>query len=368
MTWGTGTIVKAPYLRHDVTNAVGFLAQRPFFIGKVATATAWPNGTDAAMALTQEVTDTWNGHNPLINTAQYFAQAPGWYLSQVTVPYSYTGTTPVLFTAGFNFTYNGVSTGPVRGPVTIGGVGTFHNYAVRVWDLIPQIRTGAIGSADYIQFTTGQFSTGALSFIFNPQQYAYASVRWVAALSGTATLPVPANATWPVPPSIVTSTFMNTNVRDTINFLTYPPVCKANYVAGAAALINQTFPAAQAIELNNVVVDNYGGFTTGTAAFYTTPRTGNYFCYGQVNLAATTATTNYCAGFSIAGGTTQWGDSLRVTGSADATGAGMCVAKRLRLTSGQTIQLMASQNSGASVNYAANAVDETRMIVVWEGS
>ena len=61
------------------------------------------------------------------------------------------------------------------------------------------------------------------------------------------------------------------------------------------------FPAGTVINLTTVAVDNYGGITTGASGGYTAPVTGNYFCYGQLNLGATAAGGSYGAGPSCYG-------------------------------------------------------------------
>jgi hypothetical protein len=108
-------------------------------------------------------------------------------------------------------------------------------------------------------------------------------------------------------------------------------------------------------------MDNYGGFSGGT---YTFPVAGRYFCYGQFNLASAAVSTAYAAGLSVSGGTTSWGDVAWVNGTA---AAGASVTRRLRVTAGQTLQLMASQHSGSAIAYNTSAVNQTRLIVVWEG-
>ena len=52
------------------------------------------------------------------------------------------------------------------------------------------------------------------------QNVARLQARWVAQLTGTAPLPVPAALAWPAPPQFITSAFLNTAIRDTVRRIT----------------------------------------------------------------------------------------------------------------------------------------------------
>jgi hypothetical protein len=358
-TWASGPIL-APSLRADVSDAVAFLSYRPLFAAQNINGSA-VSGTQT-LGVNSELYDNWNGHNGA-NVTQYYAQAPGWYLCKSVIPYNYTSATQALFAAGFSGLNGGTSF-----PNTFGGLmlsGSTHVPAAQCCDLIPQTVTGPIGgTGDFIQFNL--FTSVSTTLVASLTQLPTVSLRWVAVQGGTAPLAVPACPAWATPPSFVTSAFLNANIRDTVNFLLYPPICKLNYVAGSATLPSTAFPAGTVINMGNVVVDNYGGATTGAAAGYTAPVTGNYFCYGQFNLQASATSTGYCAGLTVNGGTTQWGDSLNKV--SDAIGGGATVMKRLRLTAGQQVQLVGCQGSGGAIAYNTTAANQTRLIVVWEGS
>lgn len=362
-TWASGPIL-APSLRADVSDAVAFLTYRPVAVLVNQQGTSWPSGVDTTLGCNTELYDNWNGHNGASPT-QYFAQAPGWYLCQASVPFTYGGTTQFQFVAGFVATTGGVTGTGLRGGELLNGNGRAE--APRVCDLIEQTVTGPIGgTGDWIQPYAAQNTGSAVNLANTSSLYPYVTIRWVALNAGTVSLPVPANPSWVSPPSFVTSAFLNANIRDTINFLLYPPIARAHYAAGTATLASAAFPAASVVPLDTVDVDNYGGFTTGAAAKYTAPVTGSYFVYGQYNLHTSTATTGYCAGLSVNGGTTMWGDALYKM--SDTFGGGATVTKRLRLTAGQSVQLMAGQASGAAIMYQNNSPAPTKMIVVWEGS
>jgi hypothetical protein len=361
-----GTPVFAPVLRASVADCVALITRKPLFAGQNNTGNSISNAANTILGWNGELADTWNGHQAGTTSINqtYYCQFPGWYLARVAVPYAYAGAA-AAFACGFNPTTAGVTTGPFWGPIQF--TGSTHDPLPWSVDLIEQTVTGNIGAGgDNIQAYTLQGSGAAVNLANGAGNLPYISLRWVAYTSGTTGLAVPANPAWPVPPAPVASAFGNTNITQAIEFLVYPPVCKAIYTPGAATLASTVFPAASVIDLTTVTVDNYGGFTTGASAGYTAPVAGNYLVAGQYNLASQAATTSYCAGLRVNSGTVQWGDTNYVVTPNSVAGAGVC--KRLRLNSGDFVQLMGCQGSGAAVGYSAVAGNQTRMIAVWEGS
>jgi hypothetical protein len=358
-TWASGDYVLAPQLRANVSNAVALLAGRPWFIGQSANGATWASGTDGTLGLDTELDDPWNMHT--VANAKLYCQLPGWYLCRCTFPFAYNSTTAAAFAAGFQWQNNGAGVGPIRGPLLWSGSGFFPT--PQAVDLIEQTISGpANGSGDWLAGTGFQNTGSTISRSGNATQLPTVSARWVAAITGTTPLPVPPLGAVPSP---ITSAWLNANVRDTISFLTYPPIAKATYAPGSSTMASATFPAGSVVPVNAVTVDNYGGLTTGASAGYTAPVAGRYYCYGQFSLQATAVTFSLGAGFSVNGGTTQWGDVLYKT--SDTVGFGAGVSKRLRLNAGDKVQLIGSQNSGSAIGYTTSAANQTRLIVVWEG-
>jgi hypothetical protein len=171
-----------------------------------------------------------------------------------------------------------------------------------------------------------------------------------------------------VPTAYITPAFLNASIRDTILFLVNPPCCKAYYTAGSTSIPNQAFPSGTAVPLGSTAFDNYAAFTTGGGGGYTAPVAGVYFLYFQVNYASTaSANVAYSAGLSVNGGTVQWGDSV-FKGSADSSGGGAIVRKRLRLSAGDVVQPFAQQSSGGNLALNATSNNQTRFIALWESS
>ena len=195
----------------------------------------------------------------------------------------------------------------------------------------------------------------------------------MSALTGTEPLPVPSNPAWPTPPSYVTSAFANTNIRDAIRFLTYPPIMEYSTNAGASLASSASLPTTgTTVALPTQTVDNYGAFSTSTNT-WTAPVAGRYFCYGCVAVVSGAHAVALAAGLTVTsanynGGTTFtiWGG----TGTANISAAsGQIVRKMLRLNAGDTIQLAAAQNdsTSASVTYATG-VSNPRLITAWQGA
>jgi hypothetical protein len=362
-TWVSGDYVEVPRLRADVSDGVAFLRQRPMFVGQSTLGTSWANNTDTNLGITAELADFWNMHN--VPSSELWAQVPGWYLVRNTVAFTGApgGTSPFVQAAGFNWTTGGSAQPTVRGPNMLNS-GPSAVLAAQCCDLIEQTNTGSVGGGgDFIQPTAFQSSGAALALSTTTGLEPVVSVRWVCATTGTEPLPVPPLTTVPSP---ITHAWLNANVRDAINFLVYPPIAKAVYTPGSSTLASSTLSAPAVINTNTSVVDNYGGLTTGAAAKYTFPVAGLYYVYGQHNLATNATATYYAAGLVYNGGTAQYGDIAHFA-PATAQNGGASVSRRLRVSAGDTVQLVGAQNSGSAIAYSGSAINQTRLIVAWVG-
>ena len=364
ITWANGPILTSQ-LRNDVTNAVLFLSNRPLYAGQITTGNSINSGVEQPLGMNVELVDSWSGHQASTGYGiSYYCQAAGWYLCQGTVPWAYSTATQEVFYNSFSGLTGGAAFG-VHGEIQL--VGSGHNPSPQICDLIQQTVTGPIGGGgDKITLNGIQNTGSPLALAATATELPYVTIRWVCATSGTASLPVPANASWPVPAAYITSAFLNANIRDTIRFLTYPPIYRAHYTAGSSTLPAQTFPAGTVVPLTTIDVDNYSGGATGTPAGYTAPVGGVYFCHGQFNLASSANQINVCAGLQVNGGTIAWGGS--VFALANASGTGTVISRRLRLNAGDTVQFCASQGTPGALAYNATAANQTRFLAVWECS
>lgn len=364
-TWSPNDLILVPRLRADVSDAVALLTSKPTAVLQSTAGYTVPGG-GGAIPLDTELTDNWGGHLEDVApaflglTANYWAPLPGWYLCDARIPWIYNSTTPNSFLAGWSGISNGTSYGPVFGAVVANGSGA--GTTARAVDLVPMSVSGPPNGGGDLTGPWAAANTGSVSLNTSAQNLPTASIRWVCALSGTQPLPVPPLGAVPTP---ITSAWLNASVRDTVRFLTYPPIMKAYFTPGSATLANSTLATPQVLTLNTTLVDNYGGITLGAAAKYTAPVSGRYLLAGQFNLGASSVTTWYACGLLINGSVLYWGDINRFAGSPLAAGAG--ITRRLRLSAGDTVQLVGAQASGGAIAYNTTQAAMTSLIAVWEG-
>jgi hypothetical protein len=369
--WASGPI-PAPELRAVVSDAIALLSKPPAFAGQQTTTNqTLTANTTAGITLDTEIYDNYDGHITSINAANYYPALPGWYLCE--------GSVPIV-----------PSTSSSYAAALIGGIqnnGTLTYYAGMS---VPNSSTSVIIPAaaklmlaehglgtlhgDYVQLAA---ENGAAVTVENSPNAPYFSARWICALSGTSGLAVPSNPAWPVPPSYVTSAFLNTNVSQAIEFLIYPPIMEAYRNSSSGSLASQSsIPSAgTTIVCDTKVVDNYTAFSTSTGT-WTAPAAGRYWCYGCLNVVTNTNSNVIGAGLTVTsanynGGTTYtiWGGTVTAL-SAASSQSGAIVRKRLRLNAGDTIALAGFQNSASSgaIGYFGGASTVPRLIIVWEGS
>jgi hypothetical protein len=372
--WSAGQLVKAPDLRAQVSDAVALLAQRPMFIGQqTVDAQSIPNSTTTTVSLDTELWDNFSGHQIVTTPSRYYAMFSGWYLCEGSVAITYTGGAGTL-----SAEIGGVQNG--SGPTYYGGMRTGnnsgHQTVATAAKLMHMVQVGTYGSGDYLQLACFQ-SSGSSATIANSTgatvKAPFFSARWVAASGGTQPLAVPANAAAPVPPTALGNSWMNVNVRDTIRFLVYPPICEVFYAASATTLASATTVPATgtALSLGGTTVDNYSAYSGST---WTAPVSGIYYAYGQVGITTNSTGVSLGAGLTVnssnynSGSTfTIWGGTMGVVASAVQVNN---VRRRLRLNAGDTVKLAGFQRdsggTAALLNFANDWV--SRLIVVWEAA
>lgn len=356
-TWTPGDLVTAPRLRADLSDAAALLLQRPYFIGQSTTGEAVTTANAVTLTMDTTLADTWAGFsNPASNV--YRCQLPGWYLLDARIPFSYTSATAAPLMAGFSSSDTSAGAS-VYGALTVNG-STSGTVIARSVDLVQMLYSGPSGTVTSV--LARQDSGGTVSLATGAGNIPTVMMRWACANAGTQPLPVPPLA---AVPSLLTAAWLNANLRDTIEFLIYPPVAKAHYTAGSSTLANSTLATPQVVPLSTADVDTYGGVTTGAAARYTAPVAGRYLLAGTVNLAASSTSTFYAAGLLVNGATLYWGRIAQFAGTSLAGGA--AVTRRLRLAAGDQVQLVAAQASGSAIAYNVNASNQTRLIACWEG-
>jgi hypothetical protein len=374
-TWSAGDVVKAPYLRSDVSGAIQLLSRPPMFLGS-QTSTAQTVGDSAyvAVEMDTEAYDNFGGHEVSVQNGAYYGMFPGWYLVQCSIPLNSSSTSKATGAAvggvqnGGSLSYFG---GQLLADSSTAAIGTV------AAKLMKMQQTGTFHGAanDYIVAAAFQDSGIPQPLLNAAAKYPLISVRWVCALSGTQPLPVPANPAWPAPPALATHAWANANIRDTVSFLVYPPVMEYSRASASGSLASQSsVPAVgTTVALDTMVVDNYGAFDNGTNT-WTVPVAGVYWCYGVLAGEAGAGTVTLGAGLTVTsanynGGTqiTLWGGTAVPSAVSPAANV---VRRRLRLSAGDTILLAGVQNDsgGAAFSYAGSAQFQCRLITVWESA
>lgn len=351
----TNTPVKVSELRADQTNGVLFLSNRPQFTGQGTTGALIGAGTFTAIIL-DDLNDSWQGHSPLGNNpANYYCQAAGWYVAEAFVPWSYTSATPQLFGAAIGVSQGGTFSVSL-GQLHIGGSG--QNPGMFAADLVQLSGTGPVGSAnvDYVQalaYTSG--TTIALQSA--SPNIAQLAVRWVG--NGTASsLSIPANGSFPVPPSFVDQVWLNTNISNAISYLADPPMLRVPFT-GTQNLTVGVFPTGSTINLSTPTLDNFSGWS-GNA--WTVPRAGVHYVYGQVAMISSAGSPGtYGAGIAQ-NGTVTWGQVIYGAAFSGTVSVGIC--DQFRFAQGDQVALVGFNGSAAGHQIQS----ASRLVCVWQES
>lgn len=220
--------------------------------------------------------------------------------------------------------------------------------SVTVNDVTGIIAGGTIG----LDYLNGQLNT------LQAEAVTVSSVS--GATVGVSALAFPHSAGAPVSVPL-SAAFMNQQLRDIVNFLSYPPMSRA-VSNSTQSLSSQSFPAGtQITTLGTSNIDTFNGFSSNT---YTAPVAGTYLCYGQVYLAGSTSSFRCAAGLSVNSGTINWGvRCASVSTSANTT----CptVRRVLRLNAGDTVTLYGTQDSGSGMNTVSSGAAFSKLIILW---
>jgi len=162
----------------------------------------------------------------------------------------------------------------------------------------------------------------------------------------------------------VSAAFLNQQCRDIVNFLSYPPMMRAQTTT-TQSVGSSTFPAGTQITELSASQDNFAGFASNA---YTAPIAGTYLCYGQVYLAGSSSAYEMSAGLQQNSGTIQWGTRFQSSTTSGAQSFCATVRRLLRLSAGDTIKLYGTQNSGSSMNTEASGATYSKLICLWRST
>ncbi len=168
----------------------------------------------------------------------------------------------------------------------------------------------------------------------------------------------PSQRTW-VTGEVVTAAELNSNVRDSVNFIIAPPLF-VGYQTSAQSITTATWTS---LLMDTEVIDRDGGHSTVTnTSRYTAQTAGYYRCSGL---------------FSIAGNTTgRRGTRWAVNGtvitstdvllpSASATSGFPTYTREVFLNVGDYVELQVFQDSGGSLNTPTAAENQSGVALRW---
>jgi hypothetical protein len=352
--WANGPMTTSQL--RDQTNGVTFLANRPAAYAQGEGVGIIGSGFQLVI-LPFPVFDTWGGLGTLIEPYLYYCQAPGWYLFEGYVPLAYTGPTEYEFGAAVGVTVAGTTTyytGQLHSLASGVGPGVF------VSELAQMVNTGAPGgTGDFAQLFAILPAIGGTLVSSGPVVPGL-TARWVSSGSASS-LSVPSPGTAPTPPNYVTTTWLNTNIRDTLNFLTNPPVFRYSYAPGSQSLASGTWPNASTISLNTATVDNFSGWNSG-GNYWAAPAPGVHYVSAQVCYNQIASSAMVCAAGVSVNGTVSWGQAVRSSSALSGSiVAGM--VQRFRLNQGDHVALAGFVSAGSGTATIGGA---TKLAIAWE--
>jgi hypothetical protein len=335
------------------------------------------NAAHTAIGLDTTVTDLWDSHLPGPAGAYIYGMLPGYYLAEVTAPFTYTGFGP---SAGAGvMAQQGSSAVQVFGGQQIPFPAASGQVAQpQAAKLLQFTQAGVYRGAgnNWAAGTAWQDTGGPVPLDITPGRCPAVTLTWVSALTGNPGLPVPDNDAWPAPPDYPSATWVNKNVRDTIGFLTFAPVFEAAYSAGTQSLAAQSsLPGTgTTVQLDTVTADTRSAWNPATFT-WTAPVPGVYYCYAQSATAAALTSTAAAAGLTVTSANYNSGTQFTIWGAPQLAAAvpgavnSAVTARRLRLNAGDTIKLAAFQSDSASqAAVIQGGTWQPRLITVWQAA
>ncbi|MDB4872485.1 MAG: hypothetical protein JWL97_3489 [Gemmatimonadales bacterium] len=363
-TWAPFDPVTAARLRADVAGAVAFHTARPYFSASQSSVQTVTTSTWTGVTLDNAAVDTAGGHSNTASPSRYVCKVAGWYLAVGTVAFaSHATALSNTYIAGVRV--NGSNSfGNLFEGAKHPGANT-HAIAPMVVELV-QLAVG-----DYIELAAYQNSGGSVSTNSSSSgtptinYSSQLSLTWVASATGTAGLPVPSEATW-TDGIVVTSAALNSNIRDAVRFLTYPPIARIYYngvTPAAQALPNNAFTT---VSFDGATVDNYGGWGgTGTnPTRWTAPVSGHYLVAGYSAVTAS-FTGKRAVGLKVNGTSNFFGQYFAaVAASGHGAGTSNLAIRLLKLNAADYVEVQGFQSSGAS-SALSTGNNTCRLIAVW---
>lgn len=370
-TWAAKERARARLLTRDVAGAIAWHRNRPFFQGLQTISQSITASTWTPITLDWEMIDAWGGHS---GTSDLWY--PPYTASNGTDYYLVTGYVPM---SGADATKVGIA-GIIKNGAEIHEGSKFslvggHSIDPMIIDLI-----GVTGGDTLSLATWTNLAAGAPTVVSGKTPSLTA--RWVGSAAGTVS-PLP-----PVPHSWIPADYpsasaagvssklggvavpLNSEVRDLIRFLNYPPLARLTSQAST-----QTIPTGGVwtpVQFPTAGIDTYTGWSSGTNTKYTVQRAGVYLSAGFVSLVEVSAAGGWRGARLLVtaagtGTTTPYGGTTVVPLSTGTTGTAMYAARHLRLAAGDTVEVQAANGGSSALSVNASTAAGSRLIMVWKG-
>jgi hypothetical protein len=330
-------------------------------IATPASTSAWTN-----IPLDQELVDRWGGHSDSSQTnlwyAPFTANASDYYLC--------TGYTPLPATDPAKIALAGlIKNGATSYEGTKIPCGTAHAVDPMVIDLVP------LAGGDTIGLRVWTDLSGQSTVVSGKSPSLTA--RWVGSGTGTVVGLPAVPHTWIDADALSASSTgataraggnkvpLNTEIRDLIRFLNYPPLARITNQGGSQSIATGT-GWTSVIFTAGSNIDTFAGWASGAPTLYTVPRAGVYFVAGYVSyIEVGGANTGYRAARLLINGATPYGGTSSVPTTTGAAGSAVYAVRKLRLAAGDTIAVQAQQTQGVSLALGNGASTSSRLIAVW---
>lgn len=172
-------------------------------------------------------------------------------------------------------------------------------------------------------------------------------------------LAVPNPAT-EAPGNLITGAVWNAQVRDAINFLTYPPI----FLASSTVTTSVTNRVWTPVTLNTTLVDTYTGFNAANSS-YVAPVNGWYFCSGTVAWPSSGVGVRATAFYKNGAAYSPGAFGMLPSTNSGFLAQGVQALQLLYLAVGDYVQLMTSQDSGGTLSTGSFAYLPTSMQIFW---
>jgi hypothetical protein len=371
-TWSltASEVITAGRLRANVTAPLWLISSPPMAIlAQQLSASTLSSGSYLTVnPLDTEILDTGGGHSDSANPFRCYIPTTGWWLIRGAVPFTAaTSNSQFSFGAGLfighetSIAYYG---GRHPGPASSSGA-----VMPNVADLFPLNSASPITSGDWFQ-VQGFQDTGsplAVAISAGAGVFPWTAARWCGTQTGTAGLPLPSPAAFSDVTEI-TGAFMNANLRDTVNFLAFPPMARLSNGGASQSISNTTdspvnWASSTVTSLNS---DNYGGWS-GSGSRWHAPVNGRYYLAGQVAWA-TASGGQFSAGLRVNGGGTVWRGTRATPPTTSTQGLITTVEQTLRMSAGDYVEVIAAQSTGGTVALNTSAPAYSKLIALWRGA